>query len=63
VTYRVTLIPGDGIGPEVVAAARRVIEATGVVIDWEVEEAGTDVMEKYGTPLPDRVVASKSSSA
>jgi isocitrate dehydrogenase (NAD+) len=57
-TYRVTLIPGDGIGPEVTDAARRVIDATGVSIDWEVQEAGSDVMEKYGTPLPDQVVES-----
>jgi isocitrate dehydrogenase (NAD+) len=56
--YRVTLIPGDGIGPEVVAATRRVIEATGVSIDWEVMEAGSDVMEKYGTPLPEAVIES-----
>jgi isocitrate dehydrogenase (NAD+) len=57
-TYRVTLIPGDGIGPEVAEAARRVIEATGVSVEWEIEEAGSDVMEKYGTPLPDRVIES-----
>jgi isocitrate dehydrogenase (NAD+) len=56
--YRVTLIPGDGIGPEVTDAARRVIDATGVQIDWEIQEAGSDVMEKYGTPLPDQVVES-----
>jgi isocitrate dehydrogenase (NAD+) len=57
-TYTVTLIPGDGIGPDVTTAARRVIDATGVQIDWQVEEAGTDVMDKYGTPLPDRVIES-----
>src|SRR5579884_1562505 len=57
-TYTVTLIPGDGIGPEVTEAARRVIDATGVSIDWEIEEAGADVMDKYGTPLPDRVIES-----
>ncbi|MGH2448688.1 MAG: isocitrate/isopropylmalate dehydrogenase family protein [Chloroflexota bacterium] len=57
-TYSVTLIPGDGIGPDVTAAARRVIDATGVPIDWQIEEAGTDVMEKYGTPLPERVIES-----
>ena len=57
-TYTVTLIPGDGIGPDVTTAARRVIDATGVDIDWQVEEAGTDVMDKYGTPLPDRVIES-----
>ncbi|HZU11664.1 MAG TPA: isocitrate/isopropylmalate dehydrogenase family protein [Chloroflexota bacterium] len=57
-TYTVTLIPGDGIGPEVTEAARRVIDATGVPIDWQIEEAGADVMDKYGTPLPDRVIES-----
>jgi len=57
-TYRVTLIPGDGIGPEVAGAARRVIDATGVPIEWEEMEAGSDVMEKYGTPLPDQVIES-----
>jgi isocitrate dehydrogenase (NAD+) len=56
--HRVTLIPGDGIGPEVVAATRRVLEATGVEFDWDVQEAGADVMEKYGTPLPDVVLDS-----
>ncbi len=54
--YNVTLIPGDGIGPEVVAAARRVIEATGVPIRWEVVDAGQPAIEKYGTPLPDSVL-------
>lgn len=57
-TYRVTLIPGDGIGPEVTTATRRIIDATGVPIDWDVQEAGSDVMEKYGTPLPDQVIES-----
>ncbi|MBV9278684.1 MAG: isocitrate/isopropylmalate dehydrogenase family protein [Chloroflexi bacterium] len=56
--HRVTLIPGDGIGPEVTEAARRVIEASGVSIEWEIQEAGSDVMEKYGTPLPDQVIES-----
>jgi len=50
--YSVTLIPGDGIGPEVAEAARRSVEATGVKIKWEIAEAGSDVIEKYGTPLP-----------
>ncbi len=54
----VTLIPGDGTGPEVVAAARKCIEATRVKIKWEIVEAGADVMNKYGTPLPDRVLES-----
>lgn len=57
-TYRVTLIPGDGIGPEVTAATRRVIDASGVDIDWEIQEAGSDVMDKYGTPLPEQVIES-----
>src|SRR5579884_4277933 len=56
--YNVTLIPGDGIGPEVSGATRRVIDATGVKIDWEIQEAGSDVMDKYGTPLPDAVIES-----
>jgi isocitrate dehydrogenase (NAD+) len=55
---RITLIPGDGVGPEVIDAARRCIEATGARIEWEVVEAGAEVMEKYGTPLPDHVLES-----
>jgi isocitrate dehydrogenase (NAD+) len=58
VAYRITLIPGDGIGPEVSTAARRVVEATGVAVEWDVQEAGADVIEKEGTPLPDRVLDS-----
>ena len=57
-TYRVTLIPGDGTGPELVTATRRVLESTGVAFDWDVHEAGADVMDKYGTPLPDAVLDS-----
>ena len=56
--YNITLIPGDGIGPEVTEAARRVLEATGVDFRWEVVYAGAEVMAKYGTPLPDDVVSS-----
>lgn len=56
--YRVTLIPGDGVGPEIAETTRRVIEATGVSIDWDVQSAGIDVMEKEGTPLPQRVLDS-----
>ncbi len=54
----VTLIPGDGIGPEVTEATRRVLEATGVVFNWEIAYAGADIMDKYGTPLPDSVLNS-----
>ena len=57
-TYRVTFIPGDGVGPELSEATRRVLEATGVAFDWEVQEAGADVMDKYGTPLPEHVLES-----
>jgi isocitrate dehydrogenase (NAD+) len=56
--YRITLIPGDGTGPELVSATRRVLEATGVQFDWYIQEAGADVMDKYGTPLPDVVLDS-----
>ncbi len=56
--HRVTLIPGDGTGPELVAATRRVLEATGVALHWDVHDAGADVMERYGTPLPDSVLDS-----
>lgn len=56
--YTITLIPGDGIGPEITAAMRRVVDATGVRIEWETVEAGADVIEKYGTPLPDVVLDS-----
>ena len=56
--HRVTLIPGDGIGPEVITATRQVLEATGVEFDWDIQEAGTDVMERYGTPLPEALLAS-----
>ena len=57
-TYRVTLVPGDGTGPELIAAARRVLDAIGVAIQWEVQEAGERVMAQEGSPLPDRVLDS-----
>jgi isocitrate dehydrogenase (NAD+) len=56
--HRVTLIPGDGTGPELTEATRRVLEATGVAFDWDVREAGVDVMESAGTPLPDETLES-----
>lgn len=56
--HRITLIPGDGIGPELADAARRVLDASGVAFDWEVQDAGEGVMAQYGTPLPDHVVES-----
>lgn len=54
--HDVVLIPGDGIGPEIMSAMRRVVDATGVAISWRVIEAGSAVMEQYGTPLPQTVL-------
>ncbi len=57
-SYTVTLIPGDGIGPELAEAAKRVLEATGIGFSWDVQEAGEATIASEGTPLPDRVIAS-----
>ncbi|TJX13898.1 isocitrate/isopropylmalate dehydrogenase family protein [Tissierella creatinini] len=54
--YKITLIPGDGIGPEVSKAMRKVVEATGVNIEWDIVEAGEGVMEEFSTPLPQHVI-------
>jgi isocitrate dehydrogenase (NAD+) len=56
--HRVTLIPGDGTGPEISEATRRVLDGTGVKFDWDVQNAGVDVMDEWGTPLPDHVLDS-----
>jgi isocitrate dehydrogenase (NAD+) len=56
--HRATLIPGDGIGPEVSEAAVRVVDAAGVRIDWDRVEAGADVFTKHGTPMPDEALNS-----
>ncbi len=56
--HRVTFIPGDGTGPEIADATKRVLDATGVDFDWDVQEAGVDIMETAGTPLPDSVIES-----
>src|ERR671926_255633 len=57
-SHEVVLIPGDGTGPELTEATRRVLEATGVEFEWEIREAGADVMEKHGgNPLPPDVLA------
>jgi isocitrate dehydrogenase (NAD+) len=56
--HPVTLIPGDGVGPELAEATRMCIDATGVAIDWDVQEAGVDVMARLGTPVPDSVLDS-----
>jgi len=57
-SHSVTLIPGDGIGPEVTEAAVRVVAAAGVAVDWERVEAGAEVVSKYGTPVPESVLNS-----
>jgi isocitrate dehydrogenase (NAD+) len=56
--HRVTLIPGDGIGPELAEATRRVLDASGVAFDWEVQEAGEAQLAQFGTPLPEPVLES-----
>ena len=55
---QITLIKGDGIGPEISDAVVRIIDASGLKIDWDIQAAGTDVIEAEGTPLPDRVLES-----
>jgi len=57
-SHKVTLIPGDGIGPELAEATRRVLDASGVRFEWEVQDAGEAVMAQFGTPLPDHVLES-----
>ncbi len=56
--HEVTLITGDGTGPELAEAARKCVDATGVEINWDEQEAGVDVMERVGTPIPDSVMES-----
>jgi isocitrate dehydrogenase (NAD+) len=56
--HRVTLIPGDGIGPELAEATRRVLDATGIEFEWEVVDAGEATIAAHGTPLPDEVLES-----
>src|SRR5262249_24187740 len=58
VAHNVPLIRGDGVGPEQVAAAKRVLEATGVQFTWDIQEAGVVIMETAGTPLPPSVLDS-----
>ena len=57
-SYTVTLIPGDGIGPELAEATTRVLEATGIGFEWDRQEAGEATIASEGTPLPGRVVES-----
>jgi len=56
--YNITLIPGDGVGPEITEATVRALEATGVAIKWDVHQVGEAALKKYGTPLPEEVLYS-----
>ena len=56
--HRITLIPGDGIGPEVIDAARRVVEATGVAVEWDRQDMGAGAFSRAGDPLPAATLAS-----
>jgi len=56
--YKITLIPGDGIGPEITEVTKKVLEATGVPFQWDIEDVGEEVFHKEGIPLPQRVIES-----
>ena len=56
--HDVTLITGDGTGPELAEAAKKCLDATGVELNWDIKEAGVDVMERTGTPIPDETIES-----
>ena len=56
--HNLTLIKGDGIGPEISDAVLKIIEKSGVKINWDIQTAGADVIEEEGTPLPERVLES-----
>src|SRR6266511_2131864 len=56
--HRITVIPGDGIGPEITRATVHVLEATGVAFNWDYRKAGVDAAEKYGSVLPEEVLDS-----
>ncbi|MBI4974523.1 MAG: isocitrate/isopropylmalate dehydrogenase family protein [Candidatus Omnitrophica bacterium] len=56
--YKITLIPGDGVGPELTDSAKRCLEALDIKIEWDIVEAGESAIEKYKTPLPERVLSS-----
>jgi isocitrate dehydrogenase (NAD+) len=60
--YRIVLIPGDGIGPEVTAAAKRVVEATGINFEWDTRLAGQSALDAVGVPLPPETLAAVSSA-
>ena len=62
-SYHFTLIPGDGIGPEVTAATTRAIAATGVEIQWRPVSTGMEAVNLHGTPLPDETLAAIAESS
>jgi isocitrate dehydrogenase (NAD+) len=57
-THRITLIPGDGVGPEVIGAAARIVEATGVAVEWDRHVAGQAAVQQFGVPIPDTLMRS-----
>ena len=56
--HTITLVNGDGIGPEISASVMEIIQAAGLKIDWDIQTAGADVIEQEGVPLPKRVLDS-----
>jgi len=56
--HNITLIPGDGIGPEVAFAVKEIIDSTGIKINWDIQEAGDKALNSCGSPLPDAVIQS-----
>ena len=56
--HKITLINGDGIGPEISESVMKIIKASGLTVEWDIQTAGADVIEKEGTPLPQRVLDS-----
>jgi isocitrate dehydrogenase (NAD+) len=56
--YNITLLPGDGIGPELIEVVKKVLSATGIFINWDIFDVGESAIEKYGNPLPDKVIES-----
>src|SRR4030043_350123 len=56
--HKLTLIPGDGIGPEITEATKKVLEATGIKFEWDISIIGQGAQDKFGTPLPDHVLES-----
>ena len=58
--YKITLVPGDGIGPEITRVTREIVDLLGVPIEWEEVPAGEEAMAKYGSPMPEELLSSRS---